>query len=69
VGEALIMTALGLVVAIPAVLGYNALTRGNRAILSQLANFAHDMHAYLITGGRVGQLATVIDLHVKGEKA
>lgn len=69
VGEALIMTALGLVVAIPAVLGYNALTRSNRAILSQLANFAHDMHAYLITGGRVGQLATVVDLRLKEETA
>jgi biopolymer transport protein ExbB len=53
VGEALIMTAFGLVVAIPAVLAYNALTRSNRAMLSQLQNFAHDLHAYFITGGRV----------------
>lgn len=53
VGEALIMTAFGLVVAIPAVLGYNALTRSNRAMLSHLHNFAHDLHAYFITGGRV----------------
>ena len=67
VGEALIMTALGLVVAIPAVLGYNALTRSNKAILSQLSNFAHDLHAYLITGGRVGQSGTVVPLRSKGD--
>jgi biopolymer transport protein ExbB len=67
VGEALIMTACGLVVAIPAVLGYNALTRANKAILSQLSNFAHDLHAYLVTGGRVGQQATVVSLRAKGE--
>lgn len=67
VGEALIMTAFGLVVAIPAVLGYNALTRSNKAILSQLSNFAHDLHAYLITGGRVGQQTNVVNLRAKGE--
>lgn len=50
VGEALIMTAFGLAVAIPAVLGYNALTRGNKGILSKLNRFAHQLHAYLITG-------------------
>ena len=53
VGEALVMTALGLVVAIPAVLGYNALTRANREIFAQLKRFAHDLHAYLVTGGLV----------------
>jgi biopolymer transport protein ExbB len=53
VGEALIMTALGLAVAIPAVLGYNALVRGNKAILTKLNRFAHDLHAYFITGARV----------------
>ncbi|WP_347080530.1 MotA/TolQ/ExbB proton channel family protein, partial [Escherichia coli] len=67
VGEALIMTAFGLVVAIPAVLGYNALTRSNKAILAQLSNFAHDLHAYLITGGRVGQSQNVVSLRAKGE--
>ena len=66
VGEALIMTAFGLVVAIPAVLGYNTLTRSNKAVLSQLNNFAHDLHAYLITGGRVGQQARVAALHAAG---
>lgn len=50
VGEALIMTAFGLAVAIPAVLGYNALNRGNRDILNKLNRFAHQLHAYLITG-------------------
>ncbi|RYF39704.1 MAG: MotA/TolQ/ExbB proton channel family protein, partial [Cytophagaceae bacterium] len=50
VGEALIMTALGLLVAIPAVLGYNALNRGNRTISSKLNRFAHQLHAYFLTG-------------------
>jgi len=54
IGEALIMTALGLAVAIPAVLGYNALVRGNKAILIRLNRFAHDLHAYFVTGARVG---------------
>lgn len=55
VGEALIMTALGLVVAIPAVLAYNAFTRVNRITLAELDAFAHDLHAYLTTGSRVGK--------------
>jgi biopolymer transport protein ExbB len=55
VGEALIMTALGLVVAIPAVLAYNAFTRVNRVTLAELDGFAHDLHAYLTTGARVGK--------------
>ena len=53
VGEALIMTAFGLAVAIPAVLGYNAFTRVNRLVLSQLDGFAHDLHAFLTVGARV----------------
>jgi biopolymer transport protein ExbB len=53
IGETLIMTALGLAVAIPAVLGYNALVRGNKAILNKLNRFAHDLHAYFVTGARV----------------
>jgi biopolymer transport protein ExbB len=53
VGESLIMTALGLAVAIPAVLGYNALVRGNKGILQKLNRFAHDLHAYFVTGARV----------------
>jgi biopolymer transport protein ExbB len=53
IGEALIMTALGLAVAIPAVLGYNALVRGNKSIISALNRFGHDLHAYFVTGARV----------------
>ena len=50
VGEALIMTAVGLAVAIPAVLAYNALTRRNRIWLAQLDNFAHDLYALVTVG-------------------
>jgi biopolymer transport protein ExbB len=53
VGESLIMTAMGLAVAIPAVLGYNALVRGNKRLLHKLGRFAHDLHAYFLTGARV----------------
>ena len=54
IGESLIMTALGLAVAIPAVLGYNALVRGNKGVMQKLNRFAHDLHAYFVTGARVG---------------
>jgi biopolymer transport protein ExbB len=54
IGESLIMTALGLAVAIPAVLGYNALVRANKSVLLRLNRFAHDLHAYFVTGARVG---------------
>src|SRR5262245_22053601 len=50
VGEALIMTALGLAVAIPAVLAYNAFVRSNRVVLARLDAFAHDLFAFLTTG-------------------
>ena len=53
IGEALIMTALGLLVAIPAVLGYNILVRGNKGINHRLNRFANDLHAYFVTGARV----------------
>ncbi|AIO70798.1 MotA/TolQ/ExbB proton channel family protein [Burkholderia oklahomensis] len=53
VGESLIMTAFGLFVAIPAVLGYNALTRANKSIVSRLRRFAHGLHAYFVTGARL----------------
>lgn len=64
VGESLIMTALGLAVAIPAVLGYNALVRGNKGILQKLNRFAHDLHAYFVTGARVsnGSTANVVPM-------
>jgi len=47
VGEALIMTAFGLVVAIPAVLAYNVLGRLARQLSDDLDGFAHDLHAYV----------------------
>lgn len=50
VGEALIMTAFGLAVAIPAVLGYNALTRANKRLTDRLNHFAYELHAYLVMG-------------------
>lgn len=53
IGEALIMTAFGLAVAIPAVLGYNALIRANKMMMGKLNRFAHDLHAYLLTGARM----------------
>ena len=55
IGEALIMTAMGLAVAIPAVLGYNALLRGNKGVLHKLNRFGHDLHALFVTGARVTQ--------------
>jgi biopolymer transport protein ExbB len=48
VGEALIMTAIGLAVAVPAVLGYNWLVRRNKALLEQIGAFGSDLHAVLL---------------------
>jgi biopolymer transport protein ExbB len=53
VGEALIMTALGLFVAVPAVLGYNWLLRRNKGLQDSLRNFSGDLHAYLVGGARM----------------
>lgn len=53
VGEALIMTGLGLAVAIPAVLAYNAFVRANRVYLANLDAFAHDLFTFLSTGQQV----------------
>lgn len=53
VGEALIMTGLGLAVAIPAVLAYNAFVRTNRVYLAKLDAFAHDLFTFLTTGQQV----------------
>jgi biopolymer transport protein ExbB len=55
VGESLIMTAFGLFVAIPAVLGFNALTRSNKAIVTKLNRFAHGLHAFFVTGTKLSQ--------------
>ena len=53
VGEALIMTALGLVVAVPAVLAYNWLQRRNKGIAEDLSAFSNDVLGYLASGGAV----------------
>jgi biopolymer transport protein ExbB len=52
VGESLIMTALGLAVAIPATFGYNALVRGNKSTIAKLNKFGFDLHALFVTGSR-----------------
>src|SRR5207237_10778520 len=51
VGEALIMTAFGLAVAVPAVLGYNWLIRRNKVALEALRGFGQDLHMVLMSGG------------------
>ena len=51
----LVMTAFGLAVAIPAVLGYNMLVRTNKGVVSQLNGFAHQLHAYFLTGAPVSR--------------
>ena len=50
VGEALIMTAIGLAVAVPAVLGYNWLVRRNKVALEHIRAFAADLHMVLMSG-------------------
>ena len=57
VGEALIMTAIGLFTAIPAVLGYNFFVRLNRVTYNKFDTFAHDLHDFFATGARVGEAA------------
>jgi biopolymer transport protein ExbB len=54
VGEALIMTAIGLAVAVPAVLGYNILLRRNKGVQEMVSHFTHELHAYLISGAKMG---------------
>lgn len=53
IGEALIMTAIGLAVAVPAVLGFNVLLRRNKAILERAGYFTHDLQQALLAGSRV----------------
>jgi biopolymer transport protein ExbB len=62
VGEALIMTGLGLAVAIPAVLAYNAFVRSNRLVLARLDAFAHDLFALITTGAHVGETEVPVAL-------
>jgi len=54
VGEALIMTGIGLAVAIPAVMAYNAFTRGNRVLTARLDAFAYELHSFLTLGEAPG---------------
>jgi biopolymer transport protein ExbB len=53
IGEALIMTAIGLFVAVPAVIGYNWLLRRNKKLLEAMRAFAADLHTCLVGGKRI----------------
>ena len=66
VGEALIMTAIGLAVAIPAAIAYNAFARSNRNTLSRLNSFAYDVFAFLATGIKTSPMLT--DARATSEK-
>lgn len=57
VGSALVMTAIGLAVAVPAVLAYNWLTRRNKLVMDRLRNFSSDLHALLIAGQKTKRSA------------
>jgi biopolymer transport protein ExbB len=58
VGEALIMTAIGLAVAVPAVLGYNWLVRRNKVVMESVRSFGADLHAVLLGGKPDSKAAT-----------
>jgi len=60
-GEALVATAAGLAVAIPAVLAYNAFQRANRTLQEELDGFAHDLHAFLMSSEFNDDLANTPD--------
>lgn len=66
VGEALIMTAIGLAVAIPAAIAYNAFARANRNTLGRLNSFAYDVFAFLATGVKTSPMLT--DARATSEK-
>lgn len=68
VGEALIMTAVGLAVAIPAVLAYNAFVRRNRIWLARLETFAHDLFILTTVGDSTVENNTPITSAAKGEQ-
>lgn len=53
VGEALYMTAFGLIVAVPAVMGYNWLQRRNKLIAERMSRFCDDLHGDLMSGGKI----------------
>ncbi|HET6598511.1 MAG TPA: MotA/TolQ/ExbB proton channel family protein [Burkholderiaceae bacterium] len=60
VGEALIMTGLGLAVAIPAVMGYNWLTRANRVLAGRLDAFAYELHTFVSMGQPLGHRSSPV---------
>ncbi|WP_260598458.1 MotA/TolQ/ExbB proton channel family protein [Sphingomonas endolithica] len=68
VGEALIMTALGLAVAVPAVLAYNWLQRRNKSIAEDLAAFSNDVLGFLASGGAVRPVSRTTSAPVTGAK-
>lgn len=53
VGEALYMTAFGLIVAVPAVMGYNWLQRRNKLIAERMSRFCDDLHGDMMSGGKI----------------
>lgn len=57
VGEALVMTAIGLAVAVPAVIAYNAIGRRNRVLAARLDAFAFELHTVVATGRAIGRPA------------
>jgi biopolymer transport protein ExbB len=60
VGEALIMTAVGLFVAVPAVIAYNWLQGRNKTIARSLASFSNDVLGYISSGGRLKPAVTAV---------
>ncbi len=69
VGEALIMTALGLAVAVPAVLAYNWLQRRNKSIAEDLSGFNNDLLGYLVSNGAVRPATTAAPVAAVGKPA
>jgi biopolymer transport protein ExbB len=65
VGEALIMTGLGLAVAIPAVVGYNWLTRANRVTAAKLDAFAYELHTFVSMGQALGHAESAAPANVR----
>ncbi|MEM8696959.1 MAG: MotA/TolQ/ExbB proton channel family protein [Pseudomonadota bacterium] len=59
VGEALIMTALGLIVAVPAVMAYNWMVRRNKTVSEELQKFSNEIHGYIVSDGKVKPSAPV----------
>jgi biopolymer transport protein ExbB len=62
VGEALIMTAIGLAVAVPAVLGYNFLVRRNKSVMERVRAFGAQLHTVLLPGTK-RQVRAVANAH------